>query len=107
MDAGVDTGNIIHQERAEIFPFDNPHQIGNRLIKQMTRSFIKLIVNFHLVEKKYPTTSITGKTYKIKDATDELTSKLYNNFRNNAVVDFLKNKEILTKQFPLVKQSFL
>ena len=107
MDEGVDTGNIIHQERAEVLPFDNPHQIGNRLIKQMTKSLIRLIVNFHLVEKKYPVTSIAGKTYKIIDATDESILKLYDNFRNNAVIDFLKNKESLKSQYPLVEQSFL
>ena len=36
MDEGIDTGQIIHQSRAIILPFDNPHQIGNRLIKIMT-----------------------------------------------------------------------
>ena len=34
MDEGIDTGKIIHQSRALILPFDNPHQIGNRLIKK-------------------------------------------------------------------------
>jgi len=107
MDEGIDTGKVIHQARAEIFPFDNPHQIGNRLIKQMTRDFIKLIANFELVEKKDILTDFLGKTYKNKDATDESTHQLYNNFANGAVVDYLKNKDKLLGKFPIVEQNFL
>ena len=33
IDEGVDTGEIIHQIRANIFHDDNIHQIGNRLIR--------------------------------------------------------------------------
>ncbi len=106
MDGGIDTGKIIHQSRSVILPFDNPHQIGNRLIKQMTKDFIKLVVNFHMVEDKEAITDFVGKTYKNKDATQGLTLKLYDNFRNNAVVDFLRRKKELTRRFPLIKQSF-
>ena len=52
LDEGIDTGEIIHQGRPKIFPYDNPHQIGNRLIKKMTKDFIKLVINFDLIKKK-------------------------------------------------------
>jgi len=107
MDEGIDTGNIIHQARAEILPFDNPHQIGNRLIKQMVKDFIKLVVDFDLVEKKKLATSFVGKTYKNKDAADELILKLYDNFQNDSVISYLKKRESLLKLFPLVEQKFL
>jgi len=107
IDHGVDTGEIIHQSRATILPFDNPHQIGNRLIKQMTHDFVKLIVNFHMVEPMEAVTDFVGKTYKNVDATPDLTLDLYRNFRNNAVIEFLKEKDSLVKRFPLIEQPFL
>jgi len=106
LDKGIDTGKIIHQERAVILPYDNPHQIGNRLIKQMTKDFIKLIVNFNIVQKKSAVTNFIGKTYKVKDATDKKTIELYQNFRNNAVNIFLKKERNLTNQYPLIRQDF-
>jgi len=107
MDEGIDTGNIIHQARAKIRPFDNPHQIGNRLIKNMTKDFINLIVNFNLVESKDPVVNYLGKTYKNKDATDALTLKLYENFDNDAVDKYLKSEAELNKKFPIIEQDFL
>jgi phosphoribosylglycinamide formyltransferase 1 len=106
LDKGIDTGKIIHQERAVILAYDNPHQIGNRLIKQMTKDFIKLIVNFNIVEKKSAVTNYIGMTYKAKDASDKKTIELYQNFRNNAVNTFLKKERNLTKQYPLIRQDF-
>ncbi len=107
MDEGIDTGNIIHQVRARILPFDNPHQIGNRLIKLMTKDFIKLVVNFNLVKPKEKVTKFIGKTYKNKDATDDLTLKLYNNFNDDAVLKYLKHAKRLNKKYPLIVQDFL
>jgi len=107
MDEGIDTGNIIHQARATILPFDNPHQVGNRLIKQMTQDFIKLVANFKQVTKKNKATNFIGKTYKNKDATDELIYKLYNNFSNDAVLNYLKNISKLIEQYPIIEQDFL
>ena len=107
MDEGIDTGNIIHQVRAKIRLFDNPHQIGNRLIKNMTKDFINLIVNFNLVELKNSVTNYLGKTYKTKDATDALTLKLYENLDNNAVEKYLKREAELHQEFPIIEQEFL
>jgi phosphoribosylglycinamide formyltransferase 1 len=107
MDEGIDTGEIIHQSRATILPFDNPHQLGNRLIKEMTKNFIKLIVNFDLVEEKKCVNKFKGETYKKKDATVQLTKRLYSNFANGCVINYLKNKAAIDKKYPLVHQSFL
>jgi len=107
IDEGVDTGQIIYQSRAQILPFDNPHQIGNRLIKQMTRDFINLILNFNLIKNKKPVTSVKGRTYSTKDATDELTLQLYKNFDDDAVIKYLFNRTKLLLKSPLIEQSFL
>tara|TARA_B100000767_G_C19702977_1_gene509250 strand:- start:291 stop:1022 length:732 start_codon:yes stop_codon:yes gene_type:complete len=107
MDEGIDTGKIIHQARAKIRPFDTPHQIGNRLIKNMTKDFINLIDNFDLVKHKNPITNYHGKTYKTKDATDALILKLYENFDNDAVDKYLEKEEEILKKFPIIEQEFL
>ena len=108
MDEGIDTGEIIHQGRAKVYPFDNPHQIGNRLIKDMVHDFVKLIANFELVKPvkiSYP--SHEPIVCKIKDATFDKTLKLYDNFEKGAVLDYITKREEITKQFPLVRQQFM
>ena len=107
MDEGIDTGEIIHQARAKILPFDNPHQIGNRLIKHMTKDFIKLIKNFELIKKQKEVTDYKGKTYRSKDATKSLTLQLYKNFEMGSVIKYLKQQNVFIEKYPLIEQSFL
>ena len=107
MNEGIDTGNIIHQSRAEILPFDNPHQIGNRLIKSMTTDFIKLVQNFDLVSEKVQHHTEYGKTYKRKDATLEKTMELYSVVCNENIEKYIKNSEIWEAKYPIIEQDFL
>ena len=106
IDKGIDTGEIIHQSRPDVFPFDNPHQIGNRLIKNMVNDFIILVENFKLIKKINSSNKFIGKTYKNKDATIELTEKLYDNFENNLVYKYLKSKDELINRYKLIQQDF-
>ena len=107
IDEGIDTGEIIHQARPDVFLFDNPHQIGNRLIKKMVKDFILLVENFKSITKIKSSNEYVGKTYKSKDATKELTVKLYDNFKNNAVLNYLKSKDELQHKYKLIQQDFL
>ena len=107
IDKGIDTGEIIHQSRPDVFPFDNPHQIGNRLIKKMVNDFIILVENFKLIKKINSSNKFIGKTYKNKDATIELTEKLYDNFENNMVYKYLKCKDELINRYKLIQQEFI
>ena len=107
MDEGIDTGEIIHQARAHIEPFDNPHQIGNRLIKIMTKDFMHLIENFHCLKKQTSENKFIGKTYKIKDASDKAVEKLYKNFQNGCVIEYLKNKSSKIANYPITQQKFM
>ena len=107
MDRGIDTGEIIHQARAEVYLFDNIHQIGNRLIKNMVHDFIKLVSNLHLIKKMLPiTTNIDPIICFNRDATELKTIELYNNFSNGAVKLFLANKEEIESRYPIIEQSF-
>jgi len=107
MDNGIDTGEIIHQKRATVNVFDNPHQIGNRLIKEMTADFIKLVEKFYMVKRFMPLNLPKGKTYKKKDATKESIIKLYKNFAHGLCENYLRNKTRLIQEFPIIEQSFM
>jgi phosphoribosylglycinamide formyltransferase 1 len=107
IDEGIDTGEIIHQARPDVFSFDNPHQIGNRLIKKMVKDFIELIENFKLLKKVENLNSYVGRTYKKRDATIDLTKKLYKNFDDNIVMKYLSSRDIMFDKYPLIQQDFL
>jgi phosphoribosylglycinamide formyltransferase 1 len=107
MDEGIDTGEIIHQSRARILPNDSPHQIGNRLIKDMTKDFIKLVVGFNNVQIKTQVTFDVGKTFKKNDASAETDMKLYKNFKEGSVITYLRKRKSLEKKFPIIEQDFI
>ncbi len=107
MDEGIDTGEIIHQCRADFFPLDNPHTIGNRLIKRMSHDIIKLITHFDLIsEKKIIINNYDCKVFKIKDADFEKVRNLYKNFEKN-LGEYIKKKKFLENDFPIIQQKFI
>ena len=71
IDAGIDTGEIIHQIRARCFWGDSPSQIGNRLIVDMSQTHRSIIVNFDRLETvpQLPAAS-SEKLYKKTDYTE-------------------------------------
>ncbi|MDA9006517.1 formyltransferase family protein [Litoricola sp.] len=107
MDEGVDTGEIIHQARARVEPLDNPHIIGNRLIKDMVKDFITLISYFEKVVPRQAVSDVVGPTYRIKDATDDCTKKLYESFANGDVKKYLQNRNSILTDFPIIRQDFI
>ena len=98
IDSGIDTGEIIHQIRADIFLGDSPHTIGNRLIKKMTKNYINLIVKFKDI-KKVRQPNIRGKLYQNKDFDCGACRKLYNNFNNGMIEKYLEKNNNLRPIF--------
>ena len=95
IDAGIDTGMIIHQIRADVFLGDSPHTIGNRLIRKMTSTYADIICNFsNLVNEKQPVS--TGKLYYQRDFTTESCKKLYLNFSQGMIENYLKSSKQLS-----------
>lgn len=100
IDAGIDTGQIIHQIRADIFLGDSPHSIGNRLIASMTESYANLIANFeNLKDEEQPKSD--GKLYLQKDFDHDACHKLYQNFYGGMVERYL-NTEI---EYPYIVEN--
>ena len=90
IDAGIDTGKIIHQIQAEIFLDDSPHTIGNRLIENMTNVYSDIISKFYsLTDEIQPVDK--GRLYFQKDFNKESCELLYLNFRNKMISDYLTN----------------
>jgi len=92
IDAGIDTGKIIHQIRADIFLGDSPHSIGNRLIRKMTANYTNIIANFEKLEEvEQPNND--GKLYMIKDFDGDACGKLYQNLYNGMIEKFLNTEK--------------
>lgn len=108
IDRGIDSGEIIHQIRARVFPGDSPHQIGNRLIGDMIGCYARLIADFdRVVRLPQPSVPDTAKLYLKGDFTVEAVRKLYANFQDGLVERYLKEKDARTERAPLRCQSWL
>ena len=94
IDSGIDTGEIIHQIRADVFLGDSPHTIGNRLIRKMTSTYAEIICNFRNLEKEQQPVS-EGKLYYQRDFTAESCKQLYLNILQSLIEDYLKSSKKL------------
>ncbi len=108
IDAGIDTGEIIHQIRAEYSFGDSPSQVGNRLITEMARVYRSIIVNFDKLERmpQLPIPS-NEKVYKRKDYTEESVLTIYENFNNGLIDKYLKEEEARCSKVPIIRNSVL
>ncbi len=103
LDEGVDTGEIIHQIRAECRPGDTPHQIGNRLIAQVAEVYRVLLSHFHeLPRMPQPPAPAAPRVCKRADFTPEAVRALYANFADGMVARYLERREAADAEVPLV-----
>ena len=100
IDAGIDTGKIIHQIRADVYLGDSPHSIGNRLIRKMTSTYADIVCNFRNLECEEQPVS-EGKLYYQRDFTAESCEKLYLNFSQSMIQDYLNS----AKQLPYIVKN--
>jgi phosphoribosylglycinamide formyltransferase 1 len=94
IDEGIDTGDIIHQVRAEIHYGDSIHQIGNRLISKVAYTYIDIINNFDKLNNiKQPNNKKDGLYFKSSDFTPKSVEIMYENFENGLVSRYIKIPE--------------
>jgi phosphoribosylglycinamide formyltransferase 1 len=107
IDKGIDTGEIIHQIRADFFEYDTPAQIGNRFIKKMSITFRKIIEQFDYLENPDYIDRINymDRFYKNKDYTEESVVQLYANFSNGMIDEFINNSLAKCKKVPIIENS--
>lgn len=108
IDAGIDTGEIIHQVRAKYSWNDTPSQIGNRFIIEMSRVYQNIIVNFERLEKmpQLPIPS-NERVYKKKDYTEESVVTLYKNFESGLIERYLSEEVDRCMKVPILTNPAL
>ena len=105
--AGIDSGKIIHQIRARVYPGDSPHDIGNRLICDVADVYTRLIDRFDEL-KEMPQISVTeDKCYRQRDFTPESVVRLNQNFSDGLVERYLENRKERDNRVPIVRNPCL
>lgn len=108
IDAGIDTGEIIHQIRPRIEWGDTPSSIGNRLIVDMAEVYSRLIVKSEsLLKMPQPAKSSNDKIYRQRDYSEDSVRKLYDLFKNGIVENYLDRREERCRKVPIVSNPSL
>ncbi|MBJ89368.1 MAG: hypothetical protein CMO98_05845 [Woeseia sp.] len=104
MDSGIDTGEIIHQIRARIFPGDSPHQIGNRLICDMALVYTEILKKHKKLTVMRQIPSSNEIEYcRRDDFSEHSVELLYDNFSTGMIDNYLDNMEKRCKNVPIVE----
>ncbi len=103
LDAGVDTGEIIHQIRPRVYIGDGPNQIGNRLIKDMAETYAEIIQKFdHLEPVQTLDPSLERHYYKRADYNSDAVKALYMNYANGMIENYIRLKDEKEKSINIV-----
>jgi len=103
MDAGIDTGEVIHQVRARIFPGDSPHQIGNRLISDMTLVYGEIIRKYEsLIKMQQLSIPADARYYRRKDFSEESVVTLQSNFLSGMIDKYIDEEIERCEVAPIV-----
>ena len=107
LNEGIDTGEIIHQIRADLYRNDTIHDAGNRLISKMAEKSIKILLNFH--KMNFSQTESFNKSidryFKTSDFTEEKLEIALNNIKEGNIKLYLENKEKIDEKFPILKNE--
>jgi phosphoribosylglycinamide formyltransferase 1 len=104
IDAGIDTGRIIHQIRARILPGDTPHQIGNRLIADMALVYADIISKFSILPDMPSLNEPPEvRVYRQKDFTEESARQIMAKFAEGLVDRYLDEIEQRTIRVPIIQ----
>ena len=104
IDAGIDTGEVIHQIRPEMYLHDTFHVICNRLLLDMTSKMTKLIHNFENLNKAPQINQSEGDLYYTNlDFTEVSVARLYDNFKQGVISRYLKHKKARDLAAPIIQ----
>lgn len=105
IDAGIDTGDIIHQIRPRISWGDMPTNIGNRLIIDVCRTYQNIILQFNNLQKMEQITGVElrHKVYRNKDYSDDSVDQLYRNFNEGMIEKYLNEEKYRCEKVPIIE----
>lgn len=108
LDEGIDTGKILHQIRARVYPGDTVHSIGNRLIADAVLVYAKLVERFdELQDLPQPAFTGTGRLYLRKHFTPASLQQLQQNFAAGIIERYLDEQHVRQQRVPLLEQPCL
>jgi phosphoribosylglycinamide formyltransferase-1 len=112
LDAGIDTGPIIHQLRPRINVSDTFHQISNRFLIDAFKTYMRIgEINLVLQEPLPSCSTFTSCSnqkrllYKRKDFTESSVKQLRGNFQTSMITDYLDEYSQRNCQVPIVTYS--
>lgn len=108
IDAGIDTGEVIHQMRPRIYRGDGAHQIGNRLIRDMAFECASLIRAWDEIETmdQMPAPE-DARFYRRADYVPNAVHQLRDNFASGMIDHFLDDYESRIARVSIVSQPVL
>ncbi len=106
IDGGIDTGPIIHQIRPKVYLKDNVHTIGNRVIKDLKKDLVKILLNFEKL-KSFKKKNNKSKYFKSIDFTEKSLNQLHQNYKDKIISSFLKRKKLLLNKYPIIINKYL
>ncbi len=107
LDEGVDTGDIIHQIRARVYPGDDAHTIGHRLIADAVVTLVQLLRRFDDLEPMPQPATIGGKVCRRADFDAAAIRRLAENFAGGMVSDYLADRDARDAATPIVQHPLL
>jgi phosphoribosylglycinamide formyltransferase 1 len=108
IDAGIDTGRVIHQMRAISYPGDSPHQIGNRLISDMARVYGDVVSRFGQLADMPPlATPAVVRVYRMQDLTEEAVKRAYDNLEGGMLERYARHQTARDAAVPILRNPSL
>lgn len=108
IDAGVDSGPVIHQMRATMFPNDSIHSAGNRLIRDIALVLPVIVDRFPLFRRiPQGTIDLKGnneKVFRSRDFSGASVVEAREEISRGSIRQYLENKDERDRNAPIVEQ---
>jgi methionyl-tRNA formyltransferase len=102
LDAGVDSGPMIEHVRPDIESADGPHDIGNKTIIAAANALAAVAIAHAASPLRGVPQQGDGRVYKRADFSAAAVDRLYSNFANGMIEDYLENRLARDAKVPLV-----
>ena len=103
LDAGVDTGPVIAHVRPEIRRDDGPHDIGNRTIAAAAAALADAALALGAGGVRSVPQTGGGRLYKRADFSADAVNRLYANFADGMIDEYLRQRAVRDAAVPLVQ----
>jgi hypothetical protein len=103
LDAGIDTGPIVAHVRPDVLESDGPHDIGNRIIVAAASALADAALALERGGVRSVAQSGGGRLYSRADFSADAVQRLYANFADGMIGEYLRNRAQRDAAVPLVR----